>query len=130
MYSLYCDTQLNLPCMRVALLFPRRPYERLLRKLLSMPNSPAVLLLHAYAWFKEDPAIGTFYSNAERDLNELAAYYQLPVVSVKGCCFEAMQEGVPGFQVSAQGCSQCGCTTCPAETVLRYGMVCGSGRYK
>jgi hypothetical protein len=73
-----------------------------LRKLLAMPTSPAVVLLHAYAWFKPEPTVGVFYSNAERDLNELAGYYGLPVVSVKGCCFQAMQQGVPGFQVQAE----------------------------
>jgi hypothetical protein len=65
-----------------------------------MPTSPAVVLLHAYAWFKPEPTFGVFYSNAERDLNELAGYYDLPVVSVKGCCYQAMQQGVPGFQVT------------------------------
>lgn len=64
-----------------------------------MPTSPAVVLLHAYAWFRPEPTFGVFYSNSERDLNELAGYYGLPVVSVKGCCFQAMQQGVPGFQV-------------------------------
>ena len=29
---------------------PRRAFERLVRKLLSYPNRPAVVLLHAYAW--------------------------------------------------------------------------------
>lgn len=92
------DDQLALPAMDNPV---RRPYERLLRKLLSMPTSPAVVLLHAYAWFRPEPTFGVFYSNSERDLNELAGYYGLPVVSVKGCCFQAMQQGVPGFQVHA-----------------------------
>jgi hypothetical protein len=77
----------------------RRPYERLLRKALSLPNNPAVLLMHSYAWFKPEPHLGNFYSNAERDFNELAEYYGLPAVSVKSCCHEAMRNAEPGFQV-------------------------------
>ena len=30
----------------------RRPFERLLRKLLKFPNRPAVVLMHAYVWAK------------------------------------------------------------------------------
>jgi hypothetical protein len=77
----------------------RRPFERLLRKVLSLPNAPAVILLHAYAWFRPDPGPGAFYSNAERDFNEFAEYYGLPAVSVKSCCHAAMRANEPGFQV-------------------------------
>eukprot|EP00775_Hariotina_reticulata_P012114 gene12114-12253_t len=77
----------------------RRPLERLLRKLLAMPNNPAVLLLHSYAWFRADMGVGLFFNNAERDFSELALYYGLPSVSVKACCHEAMRDAVPGFQV-------------------------------
>lgn len=94
--------QLSYPCPFSPAPFPRRPYERLLRKVLSLPNNPAVILVHSYAWFKADPHQGTFYNNAERDYNELAEYYGLPAVSVKSCCFEAMRNDEPGFQV---GCA-------------------------
>jgi hypothetical protein len=83
------------PCVRVH----RRPAERLLRKVLSLPNNPAVVLVHAYAWHRPDPFLGNFYNNAERDYNELAEYYGLPAVSVKSCCYEAMRNAEPGFQV-------------------------------
>lgn len=73
--------------------------ERLLRKLLAMPNAPAVVLLHAYAWLRPDPVEGSFYSNAEAELEEFARYYGLQSVSVKGCCYEAMRKALPGFQV-------------------------------
>jgi hypothetical protein len=65
-----------------------------------MPNNPAVLLLHSYAWLYADLGQGVFFSNAERDFTELALYYGLPSVSVKACCYEAMRDAVPGFQVS------------------------------
>ena len=29
----------------------RRPFERLIRKLLRYPNHPAVVLMHEYVWF-------------------------------------------------------------------------------
>jgi hypothetical protein len=55
--------------------------------------------MHSYAWFKPEPHLGNFYNNAERDFNELAEYYGLPAVSVKSCCYEAMRNAEPGFQV-------------------------------
>lgn len=87
-------------CPAVVCLWCRRPYERLLRKVLSLPNNPAVILLHGYAWFRADPYQGNFYNSAERDYNDMAEYYGLPAVSVKSCCYEAMRNAEPGFQVS------------------------------
>lgn len=52
---------------------------------------------------------GTYYINAERDLNELATYYNMPSLSVKSCCYEAMLQAVPGFQVG-YGPVAAGCT--------------------
>lgn len=87
------------PCVCSPLCVHRRPAERLLRKVLSLPNNPAVVLVHAYAWHRPDPFLGNFYNNAERDYNELAEYYGLTAVSVKSCCYEAMRNAEPGFQV-------------------------------
>lgn len=42
----------------------RRPYERLLRKLLLLPSRPAVVLLHAYAWLRPSLGQGLYYNNA------------------------------------------------------------------
>ena len=33
----------------------RRPFERLIRKLLLYPRRPAVILIHAYRWFQLPP---------------------------------------------------------------------------
>jgi hypothetical protein len=33
----------------------RRPFERLIRKLLMLPSRPAVVLLNAYSWFRTEP---------------------------------------------------------------------------
>ncbi|GFH11613.1 SGNH_hydro domain-containing protein, partial [Haematococcus lacustris] len=48
----------------------RRPFERLLRKLLSYPNKPAVLLLNAYTWFdlgQSSSRNGLYYTGSDRD---------------------------------------------------------------
>ncbi|KAL6752501.1 hypothetical protein V8C86DRAFT_2753172 [Haematococcus lacustris] len=81
----------------------RRPFERLLRKLLSYPNKPAVLLLNAYTWFdlgQSSSRNGLYYTGSDREFHELATYYQLPTVGVKNACWRSMAAGVPGFNVS------------------------------
>lgn len=53
----------------------RRGFEQLLRKLLRLRNSPAVLLLHHYAWyfaFGDGVPAGLFYRQAEEQLGTLA----------------------------------------------------------
>lgn len=53
----------------------RRGFEQLLRKLLRLPNSPAVVLLHHYAWyfaFGDGVGAGLFYRQAEEQLGTLA----------------------------------------------------------
>eukprot|EP00798_Chlamydomonas_sp_ICE-L_P000444 gene444-1844_t len=70
----------------------RRPFERLIRKLLNYPRRPAVLLLHAYTWFRVVPFSGAFWTSCERDFHEFAMYYKLPEVSVKASCWKLMDE--------------------------------------
>ncbi|GIL54226.1 hypothetical protein Vafri_9775, partial [Volvox africanus] len=55
----------------------RRPFERLLRKLLRLPSKPAVVLINMYA---VAPASNKYHHTAERDFGELASYYSLPSV--------------------------------------------------
>jgi hypothetical protein len=53
----------------------RRGFEQLLRKLLRLPRSPAVLVLHHYAWyyaFGDGVEAGLFYRPAEAQLGTLA----------------------------------------------------------
>ena len=88
--------------LHAALAKTRRPFERLLRSLLSLPRRPAVVLVHSYMWARSDAPYGrpgTYYSSAERELSELASYYGLPSVSVRGAAFHAMRAGEPCFQV-------------------------------
>ncbi|GIL54227.1 hypothetical protein Vafri_9775 [Volvox africanus] len=59
---------------------PRKPLERLLRKLLNLPSQPAVVLVNMFAM---GPSHGNYLYTAERDFMEFATYYSLPTVSLK-----------------------------------------------
>jgi hypothetical protein len=53
----------------------RRGFEQLLRKLLRLPNSPAIIMLHHYAWyfsFGDGVDSGLFYRQAEEQLGTMA----------------------------------------------------------
>lgn len=75
----------------------RRSFERLIRKLLNYPNRPAVVLLNAYSYFLSG---GQYWRNAESEFFELAAYYQVPMLSLKACCYHLMIKGIKGFDVT------------------------------
>ncbi|KAG1660750.1 hypothetical protein FOA52_010624 [Chlamydomonas sp. UWO 241] len=80
----------------------RRAYERLIRKLLSYPNQPAVVLLHTYTWMQgHHNTAGTYWSGAEREFSELSLYYALPALSLKSAVYHRMRVGEEGFQVAA-----------------------------
>ncbi|KAG2446602.1 hypothetical protein HYH02_008587 [Chlamydomonas schloesseri] len=64
----------------------RRAFERLLRKALSWPSRPAVVLVNMFA---AGAARGRYYYNAERDFSELASYYGVPAVSLKAALVPA-----------------------------------------
>jgi hypothetical protein len=77
--------------------------ERLLRRLLNYPNKPAVILLNAFAYTGGFPFRGAFWGGSvERDTPDLALYYDLPALSVKGCCYHLMRADVPGYRVDNQ----------------------------
>ena len=74
----------------------RRPFERLIRKLLQYPRRPAVVLMHAYRWFQIPvESTGQFWVSSERQHGEFGAYYGLQQLSVKACCYHLMREGEP-----------------------------------
>ncbi|EFJ42302.1 hypothetical protein VOLCADRAFT_107349 [Volvox carteri f. nagariensis] len=78
----------------------RRPYEKLLRKLLGYPNRPAVVLLHGFCWFRIPVEMaGQFWNSGERQQSEFGLYYGLPQLSIKACCYHHMVQGKKGFQV-------------------------------
>ncbi|GLI61503.1 hypothetical protein VaNZ11_003832 [Volvox africanus] len=91
------DEEMPMPHMNNQI---RRPYERLLRKLLGYPNRPAVILMHAYRWFQlPADTSGQFWMSSERQQSEFGLFYGLPQLSVKACCYHYMAEGKKGFQV-------------------------------
>ncbi|KAL4442048.1 hypothetical protein ABPG77_011309 [Micractinium sp. CCAP 211/92] len=83
--------------------FPqRRGFERLLRKLARMPRSPAVVVLHHYAWHYsrgDGVPAGLFYRPAESQLSTLAQYYDLPSPSLRNALYPLMQADVAPFKV-------------------------------
>jgi DNA polymerase alpha subunit B len=76
----------------------RRELERLLRKLLRLPNAPAVILLNAYSWLWNSPP-GQYWAGAEAEFFEFATFYQLPLLSLKACCYHLLAVGQPPFYV-------------------------------
>ncbi|KAG2493839.1 hypothetical protein HYH03_008056 [Edaphochlamys debaryana] len=65
----------------------RRAFERLLRKVLALPSRPAVVLVHFFSWQNGE---ADFWQSAERDLDEFAAYYGLPSVSLRAAVVPAL----------------------------------------
>ncbi|GIM10433.1 hypothetical protein Vretimale_13985 [Volvox reticuliferus] len=91
------DEEMPMPHMNNQI---RRPYERLLRKLLGYPNRPAVILMHAYRWFHLPADLsGHFWASSERQHSEFGVFYGLPQLSIKACCYHYMIEGKKGYQV-------------------------------
>ena len=54
----------------------RRGFERLLRKLLRLKNSPAVLVVH---WWSPLHFLSSYWNVAEDELDVIASYYRLQV---------------------------------------------------
>ena len=46
---------------------------------------------------------GVYWATAEREFYEFATYYNLPMVSVKACCYGDMMANKTGFQVRVWG---------------------------
>ncbi|KAL4431448.1 hypothetical protein ABPG75_006704 [Micractinium tetrahymenae] len=82
---------------------PRRHvYEQLLRRLLALPSSPALVLQQHYSWFLaagDGQEAGLFYNNSESTFHWLAQYYDLPSMSLRVAAWRLMQQGVEGFKV-------------------------------
>ncbi|EFN58305.1 expressed protein [Chlorella variabilis] len=79
----------------------RRGFEQLLRKLLRLPASPAVIVLHHYAWFYaygDGVEAGLYYRPAEAQLSTLAQYYDIPAPSVRNALYRMMQADVAPYK--------------------------------
>lgn len=80
----------------------RRTYEQLLRRLLGLPSRPAVVMLHHYSWHSaagDGTLEGLFYGEPESTFQELARYYDLPSMSLRGAAWRQMYENMDGFKV-------------------------------
>lgn len=99
-------------------------FERLLRKLMTLPSQPAVVLLHYYSWFLSQPERdnrgdyywpvepnsithtpdqwtndrGIYYDSIENEYTTIGEYYGLPQLSIRAACYHQMVAGKPGFQ--------------------------------
>ncbi|KAI7846340.1 hypothetical protein COHA_000177 [Chlorella ohadii] len=80
----------------------RRAYEHLLRRLLSLDSRPAVVLLHAYQWWRAaggGMTSGFFYKEPEQQLTTLSHYYDVPSLSMRAAAWRSWWDGVDGFKV-------------------------------
>ncbi|KAI3428291.1 hypothetical protein D9Q98_006670 [Chlorella vulgaris] len=81
----------------------RRGFEQLLRKLLRLPSSPAVVVLHHFAWYYsygDGVDAGLYYRPAEAQLGTMAQYYDIPSLSVRNAVYSRMQADAAPFKVS------------------------------
>ncbi|KAI3436557.1 hypothetical protein D9Q98_005973 [Chlorella vulgaris] len=81
----------------------RRAFEQLLRKLAQLPDHPAVVVLHHYAWYfssGDGVDAGLYYRAAETQFSTMAQYYDMPSPSVRSAVWPMMQTGVAPFKVS------------------------------
>ncbi|PRW60464.1 expressed protein isoform A [Chlorella sorokiniana] len=79
----------------------RRSVEALLRKLLRMPHSPAVIVLHHYGWYHsagDGITAGLFYRDAETHLSTMAQYYDMPSPSLRNAVYQEMQADIAPFK--------------------------------
>ena len=77
----------------------------MLRTLLSQPQAPAVVELHF--WAPRSPYLPagsskgvSFYHNSQAELDTLAAYYQVPALSLRNAIYDKTFSEVPGFRVA------------------------------
>lgn len=70
--------------------------ERLLRKILNMKNKPAVVMLNAYGYrFSQSE----FHNSPESEVNTIASFYKLPILSVRTSMYHYMTKELTGFKV-------------------------------
>ncbi|KAL4442042.1 hypothetical protein ABPG77_011303 [Micractinium sp. CCAP 211/92] len=81
----------------------RRSFEQLLRRLLSYPGRPAVMMLHHYSWFDsvgDGLNQGLYYAEPESQLSTLAQFYDIPALSVRAAVWRLMATGARHFRVN------------------------------
>ncbi len=80
----------------------RRGYEALVRKILKYPNSPAVILVHYWSagWSEAVSGSKKFWLTPEDEIDVIAKYYSLPVVSFRNTFYHAISSDMEGFRSS------------------------------
>lgn len=81
----------------------RKQFEQLLRRVLSLPGRPAVVMLLQYSYFKAEKQ---FFKSAEADMAMLGQYYDLPVLSMRNAVWPLLLGSAPGFSVKGQSLAQ------------------------
>ncbi|KAI7846460.1 hypothetical protein COHA_000070 [Chlorella ohadii] len=79
----------------------RLSMERLMRKLLALPNKPAVVVLNHYGWLvcrQPGSNLASYACSAENDFNVLGQYYGLPSLSIRAAAYHLMAQNVSGYQ--------------------------------
>lgn len=79
----------------------RLSMERLFRKLLALPNKPAVVLLNHYGWLRcgqPGTHLANYACSAENEFNVIGQYYGLPSLSIRAAAYHLMAENATGFQ--------------------------------
>ncbi|PRW51157.1 hypothetical protein C2E21_5422 [Chlorella sorokiniana] len=79
----------------------RLSMERLFRKLLALPNKPAVVVLSHYGWLvcrQPGSILSSYACSAENDFNVMGQYYGLPSLSIRAAAYHLMAQNVSGYQ--------------------------------
>ncbi|BDA48468.1 hypothetical protein COCOBI_12-1470 [Coccomyxa sp. Obi] len=79
----------------------RRGFERLLRKLLRLKSTPAVLVLH---WWAPLHFLSSYWNVAEDELDVIASYYRLQSVSFRDAFYTPIMADRPGFRLEDLFC--------------------------
>eukprot|EP00884_Botryococcus_braunii_P002068 jgi/Botrbrau1/11862/Bobra.0175s0022.3 len=77
--------------------YQRRAYERLIRKILSRPNSPAILLAH---WWAPRHFAYSFWNVAEDQCTIVGKYYGLSAISFRDAYYDKIMTSAIGFNMS------------------------------
>ena len=73
-----------------------------MRKVLKYPNSPAVILVHYWSagWSESVSSSKSFWLTPEDEIDVIAKYYSLPVVSFRNTFYHAILSEMDGFRSS------------------------------
>lgn len=79
----------------------RRGFERYLRKLLKLPQWPALLYLHVWQSAYMGPK---FWTGGEMQIESILQYYSVPTVSARNALYELAARNATGFSEEEVHC--------------------------